>query len=242
MDENFKVFAEACRENTGRNFMDSGDYYGRHFEKPAISQEDPEVTIDKDCGATISVAHFLHRRYDVDEDLMEQFAETEMDEADFMEAQGYVQAARDNTYNGENDFSQDFIWTVWVPVEFHGDWIHTGNFDEQVVTIRIHTGCDIRGGYAAPIFCRASGDYTAPVDCSADWGITEAIIDGERVTDDLYELTDTWDSGYSSYTFGEVDNSVKRWFGFTATPESIVAQLHTGEIVKLAAMIPYGGE
>ena len=49
----------------------------------------------------------------------------------------------DLTYNHENDLSQDFQYEL----------IGVGRdiYDEAYAIIQVHTGCDIRGGYAAPV-------------------------------------------------------------------------------------------
>jgi hypothetical protein len=46
MNNNLATIAKAFRHNTGKHFLDSGDFYGRHYDKPPITDETPLVSID----------------------------------------------------------------------------------------------------------------------------------------------------------------------------------------------------
>lgn len=46
----FEFFAKWCRTNTGKSLCDSGDYYGRQYDKPVAEQKTPAYGLQADCG------------------------------------------------------------------------------------------------------------------------------------------------------------------------------------------------
>lgn len=84
----------------------------------------------------------------------------------------------DNTYNHDTDLDQDigfFLFSTGCDV-----------YDDTWAAIMIHTGCDIRGGYARPAFAKIDPDrfycYLLPyycLNCKAEWG-------------DCYDFADAW--------------------------------------------------
>jgi hypothetical protein len=248
MNKNLEIIAKAFRHNTGKSFLDSGDAYGRHYEKPPITENTPLVTIDtwrnSEVTATIETARFLAETCDVDFDLQAQFEEwaalDENSELSWFEAGeqfatevlGLQQLARDNTYNGENDLSQNYVWEVYSEDD-KGDWIYD---DDAILVVYAHTGCDVRGGYAYPLFLKCSGDYAIPVDLCAEYYVSEGRLNGEELEgDECRELDEKWMCGYSSYPSGQVSKDIQRIFTFTKTVDSVVVKLAGGEIVKIYA-------
>ena len=237
----FELFAEACRYNSGRHFLDSGDHYGRHYEKPPISEDCNPVSVEiwrnNDISATIETAHFLAEHYEVDHDVQAQFEDWQGEREgdwfslaqEFCEEIGLTSQARDNVYNGENDLSQVYIWEVWTEEENPSDWIYSEN---PLVTIHIHTGCDVRGGYSRPLFCRPKGEYAVAVDHVASYRITESHYETEG-------LDERWQCGYSSYPAGQVRDDVERIFTHTVKNGSFIAKLKSGEVVRIAAEMPF---
>jgi len=202
------LFHTRARQNTGRHMLDSGDYYGRHYDQPPVTEDSPLLV---GWPPAIETAVFLDGYFDILDELQNSF-DPEQDLGEFMELRGLVSVARDNTYNHESDLTQCYIWEVFVPFNHRDDdWLYDR---DAVVVIRIHTGCDVRGGYSDPIFCRAKRkycDYVVPVDlqvrfCSAD--------------------TD-WDSYY------ELDKEVEKWI------DSKTAILKSGDQVEVYAHAPY---
>ena len=260
-------FAESCRENTGSHFLDSGGAYGRIYDQPPITHNTPEVTWDDpDCSATIETAKWLENQYVIDQDLTTKFLEWDaeqddgklawadslhrfflVDDAPYTLDRGedylpvrYQGHGTDNVYNHENDLSQVFTWNVLVPKDC--DSAEPGLYadDDTIVVIQIHTGCDVRGGYAAPLLCRCNAEYAVPVDVCAEYGITDCntLDDKERQAAD-----ETWRSGYSSWPYGQVRDDVQRWFPWAcAEVNSQIALLKSGHIVKITTGIPYLGE
>ena len=244
--DNFGVFAKACRYNSGAHFLDSGGAYGRYWEKPPIAEASESAVIDvwrDEITGTIETAHFLAEHLDVDTDVQKQFDEWcedqdgnwfELAHRFAIEALGLSARASDNVYNNENDLTQVFVWQVYTPEDDERDWIYSR---EPLTVIFVHTGCDVRGGYSAPIFCRPRGEYAVPVDVCAEFYAIEARDeDGEEI--DTQSVDERWRAGYASWPAGEVQRDVARVFGFTKTKTTVCAKLHSGEVVKIGVQAP----
>lgn len=78
----------------------------------------------------------------------------------------YVQAVRDNCYNSENDFSDQFTFTVYVPERNEGgEWYYDS---DAYIAVCIHLGGDVRGNYSGPRLFRA--------DCVAETGFLDWVV------------------------------------------------------------------
>jgi hypothetical protein len=73
---------------------------------------------------------------DVEDDLLAFFKEET--------GQDYVQQARDNTYNSEQDLSSQFVFSIFTP-EDCADWCWS---DNVFVSVETHLGGDVRGNYS----------------------------------------------------------------------------------------------
>ena len=239
MNTSFNKFAALCRENTGRHMLDSGGAYGRWHEKPAIVEECPAITLDiygKDVTASIETAHFLAEHYEVLDDIQSEFESWTVDRegdwfslaSDFMAERGCKSRARDNVYNGECDLTQVYVWEVWTPEDSHQDWLYN---DDAITVIHVHTGCDVRGGYSSPVFCRGVSDYNIAVDHVAEYVITESHYDVE-------DRDERWRCGYASYPAGEMMRDIDRIFTHTVKDNTFIARLTSGEVVRIAAFMP----
>jgi hypothetical protein len=251
MSKTFETIAKAFRHNTGASILDSGSAYGRHHERPPIQEETPAIAIDvwhNDITATIETAHFLAEQTEVDFELQERFEEWasqeensdlswfEAGEKFATEVLGLQSLARDNTYNSESDLSQCYVWEVYAE-EDKGDWIYA---DDSLLLVYAHTGCDVRGGYAYPLFLRSTGDYACPMDQTAQFYASEGRLNGEEIDEhDLRALDEQWGNGYSSCPSYQLSKEIDRVFGFTKTNDSVVVKLKSGEIVKVIAQLPY---
>lgn len=252
----FETIAKACRYNSGSHFLDSGSAYGRHHEKPPIAQSAKAATLhvytsegrDPDITATLETAHYLAERCTVDEEITAKFEEwaglPENSKKSWFEAGpdfcrevlGLYQHARDNTYNNEKDLSQNFVWEVWTANEDESDWVWA---KDALCVIFVHTGCDVRGGYAKPLFLRHQGDYSTPIDFVAGFGISEGRdADGDELPDIARERLDQrWQVDYSSCPSAQVSKDVARVFWTGA--DWFIGTLKTGEIVKVYVHAPY---
>jgi len=243
------TFKEAARENTGKSMCDSGDHYGRHYEKAPIDDSEPIVTFDGKWNcATIETSLFLEQwSGGVDDELQAQWEKWDDEngsELDYFESAttfceevlGLTRHARDNTYNSENDLSQNYVWEVWGN-EDTSDWIYP---DENTVSVFfIHTGCDIRGGYSKPVFVRPedSGDeYSVPMNLVAGWYPIEAHDPEGNKVEDIWSTPDV-DSvsiGYcSNPSYNLFENYAKRVFAFLSTKNTVCILTEDGYKIKL---------
>lgn len=163
MNENTKIeLAAMLTENTGRSMLDSGDAYGRHWQRNeglTVADFDamPRQTHSADYGTELNVYHYLAERLtfapEVDaawrefDNLRPELSWYEsMDEwLDSLEvpAEGagdYYSDARFsfNSYNVESLLSQTIQFTKF------------GLEGRIFVLLQIHGGADVRGGYTRP--------------------------------------------------------------------------------------------
>ena len=168
-DRTADKLAEMLKENTGRHFLDSGGHYGRHWQRNQLVEDfesQPEGQLEfwilggerkgeTDIVATVNVYHFLndwlkynskldkcYRQYVERENLyhdlqsMESFVGT-LDGAKGIYGDG--EPFTINTYNGEDLLTQCIQYVYW------------SDDDGAHVMLQIHGGCDVRGGYTAPV-------------------------------------------------------------------------------------------
>lgn len=203
-----RVIHEMMIENTGAHILDSGDVYGRHWERnrrvddfrrtPAVYVE---VWRDGWVDVSVNVFHVLASFLDRDElcrkleeefyefaesrrgtwfSLMEEFAYEVLGEKYGFEVLGAW-----NSYNWDNILSQ-----VIQGITFSAN----GNY---YVILQIHNGCDVRGGYTKPRFFRLideDGFYHAMCSFGAKCGCTTYSYDCGDVWIDGEE-TETGDNG-----------------------------------------------
>jgi hypothetical protein len=168
MPKTAEIISEMLKENTGRHFLDSGDYYGRHWQRnqDRVFENEPAAWLefstygDGKCSIeyTKNVYHFLVEHLEFDPDMQRKFdtfAESRPDDTwmelrdafpAYLESRGveiggpYWASGPEtiNTGNHESLLSQVLLYVV-----FTAD-------DEEYVLLQIHGGADIRGGYTAP--------------------------------------------------------------------------------------------
>jgi hypothetical protein len=243
---NFDIISKAFRHNSGKSILDSGDFYGRHYEKPPISESTPMIKLDlwnDEINATIESAHMLSEFFTVDKDIQAQFEEwlelPENEDLNWFEAGerfvedvlGLFKQSGDNTYNSENDLSQDYQWSVYTDLN-DNDWLYAS--DSTLTVVHAHTGCDIRGGYSYPLFLRSMHDYSVPLNITVEYHISQGRRNGvELDSGECSDLCYEWENGYSSNPSYMLSKAVKRVFKFTKTDDSVVALLNDGAIVKI---------
>ena len=211
---NYKTVLKYTRYNSGKHFLDSGFESGRHWQQPAPSKDeillgtdpwDVSINLTKlladTCEFDVIGAAFYRWHVGISQrwwtrrchwgDWFELVPQ-------YLKMQGYTQLARDNTYNAENDLSQNFVWEVWQRPDTFGlpDWIYA-DASEVLVVLYIHTGADVRGGYSKPLFCTYRGDYAVPLDNLVEWYL--APLPCEILSEEAESINDAGCllSGYS---------------------------------------------
>ena len=129
-----------------------------------------------------------------------------------MQSIGYTCGARGNVYNGENDFSQGFVWEVWQRPGSSRDWVHD---DNAIVVFYVHTGADVRGGYGRPLITSAEdneGESCLPLDWTI--GYYTADDQSEEVAESHDLNPERWDQGYSGSPWHHMTDQLEA-AGFT---------------------------
>lgn len=181
-----RKLAAMFHENTGRAMLDSGGAYGRHWERNQgkdfnkVPEAVSEFSIHNgklEVSVTVDAYHWLVERlwYDADMqrkfkrfsnradnrdsynlELMEQFPK-------FLKERGHrvSNVHTVNTYNGECALSQTLQFT-----SFDCDSV-------QYILLQVHGGCDVRGGYTAPVVFQTR-------DGEGLWGFADCALFAER--------------------------------------------------------------
>lgn len=156
--------------STGKHFLDSGDHYGRHWERNANKTiedfiNEPEATLDitkrgetLDGEVSISLFHFLDKSLELDS-VCDEFNSIPCDNWDgdcygvskdgqqFLDDREATIKGDYNSYNGESVLSQVIQYTL---VNIDGT---------DYVLLQVHGGCDVRGGYTDAKLFKLSVDY-----------------------------------------------------------------------------------
>lgn len=150
------------KTNTGAHFLDSGGAYGRHFErnqKKTLNFND-DLKLD-DWGVTIPIHVFMDTMFELDDNtklfnrLLSKDYFWVQEAFEHLEGlgyelgiSGYGGSQADNTYNSDNDLSQNFQYQLF---EYDG---------ENYCLFQLHNGCDIRGGYTNTVVWKVADiDY-----------------------------------------------------------------------------------
>lgn len=190
-------------ENTGTHFLDSGGAYGRHWQKnqDGSFKEGPSVRLEvwgTDISGVISTYHFLKRHAEFEPKLQRWFDEMANPRPDDSWGElvddfpGYAREAHNakltdpddaggppasgNTYNNPRCWlGQELQYTVFsVLTEDDGFGEH-----EDYALIRLHNGCDVRGGYTKPRAFRLIGGFDSFLIETGKY----VLIDGEHYWD-----------------------------------------------------------
>ncbi len=183
-----KKISEMLKENTGQHMCDSGDAYGRHWEKNQERdfENEPKFKVDLTgyyVDIQISTYHYLtshlemtHKSEKLQKEF-EQFLKSKedtyylQDMEDFSKSkhnEHYAGNHTTNTYNYENLLDQVLQYSIF-------------EIDNEVyIILQIHNGCDVRGGYTKPYIFHVS-DYDYFVMQQSD--VTCGTIDGNFIWD-----------------------------------------------------------
>ena len=205
---------EFTRYNSGTHFLDSGGDNGRIWQR----SPPPNNVID---GESICLTGVLVEHFEEDEALNAAYREwvAERDgswfetTSEFMEEMGYVSHRRGNTYNYENDMDQCFVYEAWG-LEPDSDWYYSS---DVIMTLFVHTGADVRGGYSPPLFGKWRCETNIPglrlkYDCEAGDPAHEDAAEGFNGSD-----VSRWDVEKKGYEIETLENG-----SFRATKDDVV--------------------
>lgn len=153
-------------ENTGKSLMDSGDAYGRNWQRNAgLTSADfhaqKSATWERNWGVTLNAYHYACDRLsytklaEVLTRLMYVWECGDRDkrdlyysgQEDFLSDLGADNIKGFNTYNWDNLLSQTL---QGYEFEFNG---------QNFMMLQVHGGCDVRGGYTLPVIFELRTPY-----------------------------------------------------------------------------------
>jgi len=187
------------RQNTGRHMLDSGGENGRIWQSSAPTGK---FDVSRDGTVSLTLTGLLVEHATLVSEVQEAIEAALAADDDLtrfesgprvMEERGYRLASRDNTYNGENDLDQCFVWEVWQIDGSDREWFYD---DEVIVLVYAHTGFDARGGYSRPIAVRFEGECTIPSDLVVGFYPASAETEAWMTRHGFRE--DEFDIGYHS--------------------------------------------
>lgn len=167
------IFANMLRENTGRALLDSGDYYGRNWERnqkrPAKAFDlEPEATVEfgaysgtkADIVASLSVYHFLRSRLTLAKNLDRRFRRF-CDKPEHERSTYFALASEWLDHLAATGTEIKGLYGEREPMTvntYNGEDLLSQviqytlfSIDETYyVILFIHGGCDVRGGYTRP--------------------------------------------------------------------------------------------
>lgn len=223
---------QVVRQNTGSHCMDSGGENGRHYQQPLPTKAITLSSYERDdkiveVSGVISLSHFLDATTKIDQKLTKWLRKesghaslTECAEllADYLGMK--VVSKADNTYNHENDLSQNF---QYILVGSNENWMD--DLDSCRVIICTHNGADIRGGYSDPVVAKIDELHFFDVSLSA-------CVVGVNERGDFDEINETLEFGYSRCPTAELNKIVKSFQSVDLDRDSFLAELVTGELVE----------
>lgn len=164
-----KVLADMLTENTGRAMMDSGDAYGRNWERNQgldvdAFMEAPAVQVSQ-WGVSLDLFHYLRQRIEFNPDLQAKFDEfAELEENKKTSWYGLMGEWRElhpcEECSGFNSYNSDCLLSQTI----QGDYFEYEG--EVYLMLQIHGGADVRGGYTAPKIFSVFGE---PHGLMYDW-------------------------------------------------------------------------
>lgn len=185
--------------STGRAICDSGDAYGRNWEKNAnksiddferepsasleISKYEREGVIEWDYYPHLSLYHHLKGCLSLDK-LCEEFNALPVDDwrGDYygVSDEG-MQWLENHCFEPENDAFNSYNWDSCLSQIVQGQ--HLKRDGELYVLLQIHQGCDVRGGYTDAKLFRVDSEYGFLYESA---GFCSELPNGEYLTLDYY--------------------------------------------------------
>lgn len=157
------AIADMLKENTGRHMLDSGGIYGYGYDvRKDVDYPNTPDHYTRNGFYVKSTFHHLLDNLTVDAEENARFARfaSQPEHQDepwsatldaYCRTMHYTAENAGLTYNTENFLDVDF---QWVEVDDKEDFN-----DRELVVVRSHNGCDIRGGYSAPVWFTYNDNY-----------------------------------------------------------------------------------
>ena len=180
MNATKKKLVEMLTENTGRHLLDSGGAYGRNWEmnQSVDFEKSPQVSvhfyepreegeIGFEISASISTYHFLKeflRFHEEEEEKFVEFIEKYPNSASWLQIMEDYADTMPDRYVVCNTYNEQDHWDLSQVLQF------TDIGDGHLILLQIHGGCDVRGGYTAPVCFTTTDDswaYNAHIDTIA---------------------------------------------------------------------------
>lgn len=182
-----KVIAGMLKENTGRNMLNSGGAYGRHWERnqAVCFEKQPAATLrfsiyrrqpgesQFDIETELNIYHWLVERLEYDEKVDKLFHGKFLKEIDPNDDKSWHEIRREFPEWYAHRVGADEptgIYGDGSPVEvntYNGECLLSQVMEytyftinhEEFVLLQIHGGCDVRGGYTKPRVFRPDSNY-----------------------------------------------------------------------------------
>lgn len=193
-----QTIVDMLTTNTGRHMLDSGDYYGRNYERHQCKamhdfENAPSATLEvrireyngkpeADLCVSVDVFHLLTQTLELD-CLCREFNEmpcadwdgdyygTSRAQSDWLDSMGFVPKSEAfNTYNWNSDHSQVLQGEM---LDMDGDTYYL---------LQIHGGCDVRGGYTDAKLFKVRDQCAEHAPLATDCGFYTTDPDGEELT------------------------------------------------------------
>lgn len=162
------IIARLLREDTGRHFLDSGGAYGRHHERNAIKTDEELVGWDfrlevrqTHFEVSRNVANYLYEGFDFDREhtkRMMAFSRTkkfrEEDWSDCLKA--YIESIDGCILNNKSGNTCNYQTLLTQNVHYVG--IDLPDRCGDYYAVRVHQGCDLRGGYGEFVIAEATDE------------------------------------------------------------------------------------
>lgn len=216
-----EILAEMLTENTGRGLLDSGDAYGRNWERNqgltvADFVNSEKVRLTK-YGPAASLFHYLNDTLEYAEELDKEFQEWIDDP--IRKDNSYLEDSYDWASNFEDSYYPSFNSYNGEDILSQGFQVETFSMDgDDYCCLSIHGGCDIRGGYTKPRIFKILGesfgwncsDYTIfSVDRKAE--NVRLDIRGGEITDHEGHYIDNNDPLYKWACFWQQEEGYPIW-------------------------------
>ena len=170
MTKTQEVLIGMFKENTGRHFLDSGDGYGRNYERnQSVDFESiPYASVSYsygDINYTVSTYKWLEERVQFEEELNDLFLKFSEENPDsgylqlMEEFPKYIESLVDegNKIYGESHGIYGEGEPITINTYNHENildqtiqFVYWSNEQGEFIALQIHGGCDVRGGYTKP--------------------------------------------------------------------------------------------